>query len=134
MRWGAALPATLFALAMTSAMAVGGLYTARRHVASSVESAVGTSLLPAAERGLVLAVAAWDSASRMQQPVGLTEALRGAPGASVWVTRTAELEYLLVAEAVSVTSPSLHHRVALTVVIDRGVPKLPFPRAWTQLP
>ena len=134
MRWGAALPATLFALTMTSAMAVGGLYASRRHVASSAENAAATSLLPAAERGLVLSVAAWDSASRMQQAIGSTEPLSGAPGTSVWVTRTAELEYLLVAEAVSVTRPPLHHRIALSVVIDRGVPRLAFPRAWTQLP
>jgi hypothetical protein len=131
---GAALPATLFALTMTSAMAVGGLYVSRRHLASTNESSVSSALLPAAERAVVSAVADWDSLARAQQPIGITEALAGTAEASVWATRTTEFEYLIVAEAVSRSRPTLHHRVALSVVVSGGAPRLPFPRAWAQLP
>jgi hypothetical protein len=131
---GAALLATLFALAITSAMAVGGLYVSRRHLASASESSVSSALLPASERAVILTVVDWDSLARSQQPIGLTEALAGTAQASVWVTRTTESEYLIVAEAVSQSRPTLHHRIALSVVVSGGAPRLPFPRAWAQLP
>jgi hypothetical protein len=133
-RFGAALPATLFALAMTSAMAVGGVHVARRHAASAAGMSAAASLLPAAERAAIAAVAAWDTLARSQQPVGLTVELPRSADASVWVTRTAELEYLVVAEAESSSRPAQYHRIALTVVIREGAVRLPFPRAWSLLP
>lgn len=134
MKRGAALPATLFALALTSAMAVGGLYVSRRHLASAIESGVSAALLPAAERAAIMTVADWDSLARSRQPIGLTEPLGGTAEAAVWVTRTTEFEYLIVAEAMSRSRPTLHHRIALSVVVSGGAPRLPFPRAWAQLP
>lgn len=131
---GAALPATLFALAITSAMAVGGMYVARRHVASAFEESVAASLLPAAERAAIDVLVSWDSLARAQQPVGLPKEVAGDPGASVWVTRTAELEYMIVAEARSGVRPQQYHRIGISVVIRGGAPRLPFPRAWVQLP
>ena len=131
---GAALPATLFALAMTSAMAVGGMYVARRHVASTVEESVAASLLPAAERAAIDVLVSWDTLARRQQPLGLPVEAAGAPDAPVWVTRTAELEYLIVAEATTGNRPRQYHRIGISVVIRGGTPRLPFPRAWVQLP
>ena len=134
MRFGAALPATLFALAMTSAMAVGGVYVARRHAASAAETSNAASLLAAAERAAIDAFVSWDTLARREQPIGPSVELRPGAHATVWVTRTAELEYLVVAEARSATRPAQFHRIALSVVIRAGAPRLPFPRAWALLP
>ena len=131
---GAALPATLLALAITSAMAVGGMYVSRRHSASVAESNAALELRPLAERAAIEAVAQWDSAARAIQPVGVTNPLFGPAGTSSWITRTGELEYLVVAEARTTRRPALYHRIGLTVVVSGGLPQLPFPRAWTQLP
>lgn len=131
---GAALPATLLALSMTSALAVGGLYVARRHAASSADMSAAIGLAPAAERGAVEAVVQWDSAARADQFIGVTQSLKTATDLEVWVTRTSELEYLVVAEARSQTRPVLYHRIGLTVVVAGGRPRLPFPRAWSLLP
>lgn len=134
MRPGAALPATLFALAMTSAMAVGGVHVARRHAASAAESNAAASLLPAAEGAVIAAFVAWDTLARAQQPVGASVEAPGNATVSVWVTRTAELEYLIVAEARTPSRPVQYQRVGLSVIIRGGVPRLPFPRAWALLP
>lgn len=134
MSTGAALPATLLALSMTSALAVGGVYVARRHAATSAEMSAGITLAPASERAAVSALIQWDSLARAEQPVGVTMSLSSAPELDVWVTRTSELEFLVVAETRSRSRPVLYHRIGLTVVIRDGRPKLPFPRAWSQLP
>lgn len=131
---GSALPATLFALAITSAMAVGGLYVSRRHSMTVSESNAALELRPLAERVAIDAVVHWDSAARAIQPVGVTNALSGAVGTNGWITRTRELEYLVVAEARTTRRPVLYHRIGLSVVVSEGLPQLPFPRAWTQLP
>ena len=131
---GAALPATLFALAITSAMAVGGLYVTRRHATAAAESNAALALRPLAERAAIDAVVQWDSAARAQQPIGVTETLSGPPGTLLWVTRSGELEYLVVAEARTERRPALYHRIGLSLVVSEGRPRLPFPRAWTLLP
>ena len=134
MRPGAALPATLFALAITSAMAVGGLYVARRHATAVAESNVALALRPLAERVAIDAVVQWDSVARAIQPVGVTNVLPAPAGTGCWITRTGELEYLVVAEARTAQRPALYHRIGLSVVVSAGQPRLPFPRAWTLLP
>lgn len=134
MRRGAALPATLFALAMTSAMAVGGVHVARRHAASAAEGSAAASLQPAAESAAIATFVAWDTLARSQQPVGTSVEVPGGATTFVWVTRTAELEYLIVAEGRTRSRPVQYHRVGLSVVIRAGVPRLPFPRAWALLP
>ena len=130
---GAALPATLFALAITSAMAVGGLHVAHRHKAATLDRNAATVLRSRSETLVVTALASWDSLARAQQPIGVTAADSGA-GFAVWLTRTSELEYLIVAEVRTGTRPVLYHRVGATVVIVAGRPRLPFPRAWSQMP
>ena len=131
---GAALPATLFALAITSAMAVGGLYVSRRHGATVAESNAALELRPLAERAAIDAVVQWDSAARAMQPIGATTALAAPEGTGCWITRTGEREYLIVAESRTARRPALYHRIGLSVVVSDGAPKLPFPRAWTLLP
>lgn len=131
---GTALPATLFAMAITSALAVGGLYVSRRHAATMSESNAALELRGRAERAAIEVVIHWDSAARAVQPVGVTEELSAPAGTSSWITRTGELEYLLVAESRTARRPALYHRIGLSVVMWGGRPRLPFPRAWTQLP
>ena len=63
---GAALPVVLFALAMASALAVGGLFVARRLVASAQTSQRGSGIETVAESILVMAVANWDSAGAVE--------------------------------------------------------------------
>lgn len=133
-RSGAALMATLLALSMTSALAVGGLYVARRHAASSAEMSAAVSLAPNAERATIGAVVNWDSTGRAEQPIGVTFLLSTTSELDVWITRTSELEYLIVSEARSRSRPMLYHRIGLTVAVRDGRPKLPFPRSWSLLP
>ena len=103
-------------------MAVGGLYVARRHVTSSLETNLALTLRPSAERAAIETVAAWDSLARANQPVGTTTMLSAPENPSLWITRTAELEYVVVAEARTSTRPALYHRVALSVVVGQGKP------------
>lgn len=131
---GAALPATLFALAITSAMAVGGVHVARRHKSSAVDRNAATTLRPLSEALAVNAVATWDSAARAGQPVGSTVVLDSTANASVWVTRTREQEYHIVSEARTRRPPIFYRRIAVTVVVTGGRPRPAFPRAWTLLP
>ena len=134
MNRGVALPATLLALAMTSALAVGGLYVARRHAASAAELDAAISLVPGVERAVVDAVVQWDSLARAEQPIGVTQPLIAGPDVAAWVTRATELEYLIVAEARTRTRPVLYHRIGLTLVVQAGRPRLAYPRAWSLLP
>lgn len=131
---GAALPATLFALALTSALAIGGLYVTRRHAAAAAESNAALELRPLAERAAIDALVQWDSLARAQQPIGVTQGLSGPARTQTWITRTGELEYLVVAEARTERRPALYHRIGLSLVVSEGRPSLPFPRAWTLLP
>ena len=131
---GAALPATLFALAITSAMAVGGVFVVRRHLASSLEGDAGFALRPSAELAAVRVIAAWDSVARANQPIGQSETLSETPSATVSIVRTGELEYFIVVTARTATRPVLYHRLGLSVVMEGGKARLPFPRAWTLLP
>lgn len=119
---------------MTSALAIGGLYVARRHAASSAELNAAVGLVPGVERAAVEALIQWDSLARTEQFIGVTQPLKTSPEVDVWVTRTTELEYLVVAEARSGTRPNLYHRIGLTVTVQDGLPGLPFPRAWSLLP
>lgn len=131
---GAALPATLFALAITSAMAVGGVHVARRHKASTLDRNAASVLRPRSEALAVNAIASWDSVARAEQLIGTTATVDSSAAAAVWVTRTREMEYLIVAEARTPRRPTFYQRIGVTVVVQAGRPRLPFPRAWTLLP
>ena len=138
MKRGAALPLALFALAIASAVSVGGLYVARQIATSTHATQRGAELEPVAEAVLVAAVAHWDSAARTSQGIGATAPLSDlvtelAQG-SGWVTRISELDYWLVGEAVTLTKPLLRRRLGLVVRVERNRPELISPRAWALLP
>jgi hypothetical protein len=135
MRLGAALPAVLFALTMTSALAVGGAFVSRQQAAAARFAERGGELHPLAERVLVETIAAWDSASRANQPVGSVAPMASAsPLTAVWVTRASQQLYWLVGEAATASKPVLRRRIGVLVRDSSGAPKLVPSPAWTELP
>jgi len=135
MRRGVALAAVLLALALGNALVVGAVFVTRRQAAAARLDAAGAPLQPLAERELVLAIAAWDSAGRAQQAIGTTVTLpAAAPSVSVWVTRTSTELYWLVSEARGRASPALSRRVGTVVRWVGGSPRVVFPRGWAELP
>lgn len=136
---GAALPVVLLALAMSSALAVGGVYVARQLASAASLGQRASTLGPTAEALLVTAYASWDSVGRADQPVGSTTdlpPLSDAAGVRAigWVTRTGLDQYWLVAEASLTHKPLLRTRLGLVVSTAHGRPR-PIPRrAWAELP
>jgi len=132
------LAIVLLAVALASALVVGGSFVARQ-LASSVRAETQSELLqPAAERALVESIAAWDSVSRAAQPIGSSFALPvvAAPPTNVraWVTRLGESTYWLVAEACVGTRPMLRRRIGVVVRVSGGAATLVPGRAWGELP
>lgn len=134
MNRGAALPATLFALAITSALAVGGVYVARRHKASALDESAAAMLRPRAESLAIDALVSWDTIARSGQLVGATVMLDSSAETRVWVTRTTSDQYLIGAEALSRTTPVFQHRIGLWVVVAAGRARPAYPRVWSLLP
>jgi hypothetical protein len=138
MRPGVALPVVLFAIAATSALAVGGTYVTRQYAASVHTARRQGELEPAAERALVEAIASWDSVARSEQLVGTAVALKtsttAGARAEIWVTRATQSTYWLVAEASSDARPPLRRRIGLLVRVSGGAPALVSDRAWSELP
>ena len=134
MRRGASLASVLLALGLLNALVVGAVFVARRQSATARLDA--TSLQPLAERALVLAVAAWDSLERAQQPIGTSVSIAagGVTDAAVWITKTGPDLYWLVAEARGGVRPEMSRRVGLIVNWNGGVPAPVYPRAWAELP
>jgi hypothetical protein len=138
MRKGAALAAVLFAVAMTSAMAVGGAYVARQQASHARFAMRSSSILPATEEALATAMAGWDSVAQAEQPIGseLSVPVVSQPGIAtrVWITRTDNNLYWLVAESESLLKPTLRRRLGVLVHVSAGAPA-PVPlRAWVELP
>lgn len=138
MRHGVALPVVLFAIAATSALAVGGTYLTRQYAASVRAARRQGELEPMAERALVEAIASWDSVARSQQLVGTAVALptssTDGAGVSIWVTRATQSTYWLVAEASNHVRPPLRRRIGLLVLVSKGDPALVSERAWSEVP
>jgi hypothetical protein len=137
MRSGAALPAVLFAVAMTSALAVGGAYVARQLAASARFGQRGAELQTNAEASLVNTIATWDSARAGQQvgiEVPVTVQQAAAIRTDLWITRTGPTLYWLVAEASSGVKPVLRRRIGVLVSVANGTPRLVSDRAWSDLP
>jgi hypothetical protein len=128
----------LFALAMTSALAVGGAYVTRQIAASARMAQRGAESEPMSERALAEAVVSWDSVARAQQPIGTVAPLAasriGAVSTNAWITRISESAYWLVAESTTDLRPVLRRRIGLLIRVSGGVPALVPARAWSELP
>jgi hypothetical protein len=132
---GAALAAVLLALSLANALVIGAAYVSRRQAAASRVDGVSAPLQPSAERALVLTIAGWDSVARSQQPIGSTVTPPALViGVTVWVTRTSDDLYWLVAEARLGSPNAVSRRVGAVVRSVGGSPRVAFPRGWAELP
>jgi hypothetical protein len=138
MRRGTAIPIVLFALAMASALAVGGAYVTRQLAAAARASQRGAGSEPMSERALVEAAVSWDSVTRANQAVGTVASLPTSSTDGVrtnaWITRISQSAYWLVAESAADTRPVLRRRIGLLIRVSNGVPALVPERAWSELP
>lgn len=138
LRRAVALPAVLFAMALTSALVVGGVYAARTLGTRGRIVRSATELYWPAERVLTELVAIWDTTGRAAMPVGavIAEPVISVEGVvvSAWVTRLSEESYWMVAEAVSSTPDRIRSRVALLVRSAEGRIRPAPGAAWTRLP
>lgn len=137
-RHGMALPAVLFAIALTSALVVGGLYAVRTLVLSGRSALIAWSVDGSLEHGLLSAAADQDSATWLAQPVGTTieRPEQGIDGVSVasWVTRTSENTWWLVAEGTAGTHPRVRRRLGLIVHRFQGETRPVSGPAWVAVP
>lgn len=137
-RGGAALAAVLFAMALTSALVVGGVYASRSMVTSARFSRTASSIESPAERALLTIVVQWDSATRAEQLPGLEVAasLEVIDGITVaaWITRLSARTWWLVAESAGETGPRFTRRMGLLVHDSAGVVNAVPGPAWVQLP
>jgi hypothetical protein len=135
MRAGAALPAVLLALTMTSAIAVGSAFVSRQYASSARFASSGGELTPLAEAALVDAISTWDSSSRAAQPVGSMVPLATAhPRTRVWITRASPRLFWLMAESATTVRPVLRRRIGVFVRDSIGSPRVVPGPAWTELP
>lgn len=136
---GAALPVVLFALAISTALSVGGLYVTRQLARSAAAVELGREAELAAEGALVSAVSAWDSAALTNQPIGATSQRSSTLSTpqlhvAVWITRISTPGYWIVAEAKSVSKPLYYKRLGVVVTTRGGRPRPILLRAWAELP
>lgn len=136
-RAGVALPIVLLAIALVSALAVGSLSISRTVAGSARLPAHGATVHGVAEGALTALVAAWDTAARAADPVGVVMAspsrIEHRATVSTWTTRIGERTWWLVAEA-SNESPRLRRRLGLVIHMKQGA-ATPVPaRAWASLP
>lgn len=137
-RPAAALPAVLFAMALTSALVIGGVHAARTLVTRARLGTSATGLQSPVEGVLVELVARWDTAGRAAMAIGAVVVERhtaedGVPVVAR-ITRLNQHTYWLVAEASSETSHGMRSRLGLLVrAAERGIGPVPGP-AWTWLP
>ena len=138
MRRGTALVAMLFVLTLVSALAVSGVYAARRLAAMQRDGESGQRLESDAESALVDAVVGWDTAARAAQPVGSVVSTSSADSsradAALWITRLSPTVYWLVAETNDASRIPLRRRVGLLIHVVAGVPEAVSERAWSELP
>lgn len=137
-RSGAALAAVLLAMALTSALVVGGVYASRSMVVSARFSRTASSVESPAVRALLTMVAHWDSAARTEQlpasevamPPEVIDGIRVA----TWITRLSPGTWWLVAETADENDPGFTRRIGLLVHESAGVASVVRGPAWTQLP
>jgi len=137
-RAGAALLAVLLALAITSALVVGGAYVTRQLAASARLSHRAVDVEPAAEAAIAAVILGLDSAGLASQPMGIpVQAGSSAIGQTVvkvWLTRVSATSYWLVAEATDARKPLLRLRLGVHARMAGGtLARLP-ERAWADLP
>ena len=138
LRSAAALPAVLFAMALTSALVVGGVYAARTMASRAWLTKSAAELPASTERVLVDVVADWDTAGLAAMPIGavVVESPVAVDGVlvSVRVTRLNQYTYWMVAEAAGPISRRIESRLGLLARSAEGRIRPVDGPAWTRLP
>lgn len=130
-REGVALPMVLWALALVSALAVGGSFVARRVLADERSLARSLVAEPEPERMVAAVLSAWDSTATSAQAIGTSVPVTTPPG-SAWITRLGADSYWLVAEVDAPTVGS--RRIGVLIRVSAGRPALVPDRPWAELP
>lgn len=137
-RRGAALAAVLFAIALTSALVVGGVYASRSMMTSARFSRAGSSIEGPAVRALLTLVAGWNSAARTEQLPGsevtMSQEVISGIRVATWITRLSPGTWWLVAESAGGNGPGFTRRIGLLVHDSAGVVNAVHGPAWVQLP
>lgn len=137
-RPAAALPAVLFAMALTSALVVGGVHVARTaHARARLAKAAGDLHAPI-EYVLVDLVARWDTSASAAMPAGTVVVhppvtVHGVVVAAS-ITRLNDRTYWMVAEATSPAAHRITSRLGLLVRAADGRIRPVSGAAWTRLP
>lgn len=137
-RRAAALAAVLFAMALSCAVVVGGVYASRSMVTSARFSRSASSIESPAMRALLTIIAQWDSAARAEQlpasEVAMSREVIDGIAVATWITRLSPQTWWLVAESAGETEPGFTRRIGLVVRESAGVvTAVPGP-AWVHLP
>jgi len=135
MRRAAALPAVLFTISLSSALAVSGVYVARRMAADASADVTAADLLSSSEQALADVIARWDSAARVDQPIAATVELgTSSATARSWLTRLGDSTYWLVAESARDVRPGARRRIGALLRLRGGLPSPVADRWWSELP
>ena len=132
------MPVVLFAMALTSAMVVGGVYVARVQGSAARMARSSTGLHASLEQVLAEKVTNWDTGGRSAAPIGavVVEASAMVDGVLVATTvrRLSPETYWFVAEAVSSSSLGIQGRLGMLVHSQAGRIR-PVPGApWARIP
>ena len=134
---GAALPVVLLALAISSALAIGGAYASRRAAATARSRITLERLADAAETSIGALVASWDTTAMANEPVGQTTSASIATleqETGTWVTRLTHSAYWVVAESCGLASPRVCRRQAVVIIFVSGNPIRAYGQLWADLP
>jgi hypothetical protein len=133
----AALPMVLMSLGLIGALAVGGAFASRRAVADARTDNRTLALRPAAEHGLVTALAGIDSAILESTP-GSTfsgpQIVTAQTVTSTWISVVSGRSAWVVSEAVSTSKPLLQNRLAILCTRVSGTQSGCSAAVWFELP
>lgn len=134
---GAALPAVLMALAISSALAIGGAYVSRRAAATTRSRITLERLSDAVEISIGSMVASWDTSAWSKQPQALTvsdSVFTVEVETGTWVTRLTNSTYWVAGESCRRESPRICRRQVTVVVAISGSPIIAYGQPWSDLP
>jgi hypothetical protein len=134
---GAALPSVLMALAISSALAVGGAFVSRRAVSAVRNGITLNRLSDATEISIGAIVASLDSSAINRQQVGqtLSDSSRTAESQTgTWVTRITHSSFWVVGESCRIPVPRVCRRQALVLSIVSTDSVMTYSSIWVDLP
>jgi hypothetical protein len=134
---GVALPSVLMALAISSALAVGGAFVARRAVGTVRNRITLSRLSDATEISIGAMVASLDSTAISRQQIGetLSDSSRTPElQTGTWVTRIAHSSFWVVGESCRIPLPRVCRRQGLLVIVTSADSLIGYTSTWVDLP